>query len=103
MPIIKNILSGDIVYPTKKQLTLVVKNRQNVVFQSPAYALSSENEIGSFDVLPEHANFISLIRKHIVIHRLGAPDFEIPISAGIMKVWKDQVNVYLDIFSALSS
>ena len=95
-----NIL-GENITLDNEGLTVNIKNRQNTVFQSQALAVSSENEIGKFDVLSQHANFISLIKKSVTIKRKNAPDFSIPIDLGIMKVWENQVFVYLDVFSNL--
>jgi len=40
---------------------------KEVFFEGEAESVSSENQLGKFDVLPQHANFISLIFNEVII------------------------------------
>lgn len=46
------------------------------IFEGDAYAVSSTNTMGKFDILPFHANFISLVQKHPIILRVKKKDAE---------------------------
>lgn len=78
-------------------LNVVVRNREQVLLEEKVSAVTSYNDKGVFDILPEHENFISLIKDRIIIHR-GPKDKpqEIRIDNGIMRVYQDNVYLYLN-------
>lgn len=76
---------------------LSILDRERMIFQEQVAAVSSVNGTGPFDILPDHANFISLITDKIVIHKLDGTEQELPISQGILRVYKNQANVFLGV------
>lgn len=67
------------------------------LYEGEAYAVSSLNERGPFDVLPAHTNFITLVNKHIVIHETETEKKEFEVDSGIMKVINNTVTIFLGI------
>jgi F0F1-type ATP synthase epsilon subunit len=78
---------------------VVVKNRESTLADREAFAVTSHNDVGPFDVLPRHANFISIINKEVVIRAVDGTEQKIEINKGIMNVQDNTVSVYLDIAS----
>lgn len=78
-------------------LRVLVKNRKEILVQEDALAITSYNELGIFDILPKHENFISLITKAIVIHKTDGSKVPMVISKGLMKVFENNVSIFLDI------
>jgi F-type H+-transporting ATPase subunit epsilon len=67
-------------------------------YDGQALSVSAENATGSFDILPGHHNFISLlIPCNLVIRAAGENGQKIRISGGVMHVKADKVIVFLDI------
>jgi hypothetical protein len=67
-------------------------------YDGQALSVSAVNDTGSFDILPGHHNFISLlIACNLVIRVAGESGQKIRISGGIMHVKADKVIVFLDI------
>ncbi len=66
-------------------------------FEGEASALSAKNEKGAFDVLLDHANFISLLPagKVAVLTRFGKREFD--ISRGILKVSNNRVILFANV------
>jgi F0F1-type ATP synthase epsilon subunit len=77
-------------------LTVVVKNKDNVLYSGQAFAVSAMNDKGPFDVLAEHESFISLIKGKITIHTTPEQKREIQIENGILRTYKDKVYVYVN-------
>ncbi len=50
------------------------RSREEVTFEGEALALTSVNDKGKFDVLPNHANFISLIKDYVIIKKKDGID-----------------------------
>lgn len=77
-------------------LTLVVRNKNKVLYNGSVYAVTCVNDKGVFDILPQHQNFISLIKEEVTIHLTPKDQQEIPIDNGIVRVHKDKVYVYVN-------
>lgn len=84
------------------QLTVSVKSRDKVFFENVARALTSYNPKGVFDILPYHANFISLVKEWIIIHKIDGQSERIDIASGIIKVQDNRVDVFLDIVNPMN-
>lgn len=78
-------------------LSVVVRDRGGVIFIGKADAVSSFNDKGPFDILPLHANFISLINKAIILRLEEAVEKNISIDTGIIKVRENNVEVYIGV------
>ncbi len=65
------------------------------LFSGEVLSVSSINSVGPFDILPEHAKFVTLVEKQSVVLRL--PDGqkkEYKFNLAIIHVKDNQVNVY---------
>jgi len=81
---------------TASNLTVVVRNKDKVLYSGQVAAVTSINDKGIFDILPQHANFISLIKEKVIIHPSLKKNNEIQIENGILRVYKDKVYVYVN-------
>ena len=80
-----------------EKLTAVIRDRNALLFQGQVEAVSSFNDKGPFDVLSQHENFISLIKKFIIIHLPGKQEKRIDLTSGVLKVKDNSVEVYVGI------
>lgn len=64
-------------------------------FEGEARAVSSENKVGKFDILPEHANFISLIFNSLTIHTQEEKTYN--FSRGVLEVTEGKVRIFLEV------
>lgn len=78
------------------QINVVVRNRENVLFEDKAEAVTSYNDKGVFDILPEHESFISIIKDKVIIHKTLKDNQEIQIQNGVLRVYKDNINIYVN-------
>lgn len=68
---------------------------QSIILEADAQSVSSKNSQGSFDVLPQHANFITVIENSPITVRTAGQKpqtFKFPIA--IMHVQSDKVDIY---------
>ena len=85
------------------KIHLMIRNKDKIFFSEDVKAVTSYNDKGVFDVLPRHANFISMIIKGIIIHKFDRTRETFPIKiGGVMKVKDNTVSCYIDL-SALDS
>ena len=81
----------------KPRLKLVIKSRKKEFYNDYASSVTSSNDTGIFDVLPHHANFITLIKDFIVVDQGLPTRQEFKLERGVMSVKGDTVNAYLGI------
>lgn len=75
-------------------LRIVAKNK--ILFEGEARSVSSHNNIGNFDILPEHASFISLIDSEVSFIDQAGGSQQFPINQGLIKVIDNQVTVLIE-------
>jgi len=78
-------------------LDVVIRERGREVFKGKAYAVSGTNEIGPFDILFNHANFVAKVREKITIHSDKNSKKDFIIEEGIIHVKENLVEVFLGI------
>lgn len=64
-------------------------------FQGKVEAISCQNNLGDFDILPGHINFITLIFKKITIHISSNKKISYEFNRGVLEVSENKVNVFL--------
>lgn len=78
-------------------LFVTVRDREKIVFEEEVEAITSNNEVGIFDVLPEHTSFITIIKDFLIIHRKKAEKQHMKVDQGVLKVNSNKVFVYLGV------
>lgn len=79
-------------------LTVRIVSPKQEFYNGPALSVSSVNSAGKFDILPQHANFLTLVQRAPITVRppQGQPlTFNFPLA--IVYLSKNQVNIYTDI------
>ncbi len=66
-------------------------------FHGRAYSVTAENNLGPFDILPQHANLISLIQKKIIVKTKEGKEVNYQFRNGVMEVSGNVVKVFLGI------
>lgn len=82
---------------TDAKINVTVRDRNKVLFNGMATGLTSKNSKGIFDILQNHANFISLVNETLFIHQNGFPDIMIPMNNAIIKVKENRVEVFVGV------
>ncbi len=81
----------------REVLQVKVYSPFKLYFDEPAYSITAVNTTGTFDVLPRHHSFISLLEPcELAIDSQRGP-IPITISGGIMHVHGNRVVVFLDV------
>ena len=65
-------------------------------FEVKASAVSSENKTGRFDILPGHANFISVIYNSLVLYTMEKKQDVYYFTRGIVEVSANDVKLFLE-------
>ncbi len=80
-----------------KQLYVKIHSPFEVFFEGKAFSISAVNKLGPFDILPGHANFITILESEpIKLHTKQEERF-ISIDGGIMWVYGGNVKVFANL------
>lgn len=77
-----------------QSIHVTIKNKDGNIYDDDVTALTSINDVGVFDILPLHANFISLIKNKIIVHKKN-DSREFQIGYGVLQVKNDSVTIFL--------
>lgn len=77
-------------------LTVVIRNKDKILYSGQAYAVTCVNDRGVFDILPQHESFISLIKDKVTVRKSPREKQEIQIENGILRNYKDKVYIYVN-------
>ena len=78
-------------------ITVLVKSLKKTYFEGKASSLTSLNDTGEFDILSEHANFISLIKKYVIIDKGLTSEQKLVVSNGVLRVKENKVEIFLEV------
>lgn len=79
-------------------LTVRIISPKETIFYGPALSVSSTNSLGKFDILPEHANFITITQNQpISINQPSKRPLTFNFPIAIIYTYKNAVNIYTDI------
>jgi F0F1-type ATP synthase epsilon subunit len=79
------------------KLFVSINSPEKVLWEGEADAVSSLNSAGVFDILPGHANFITITNKQSVLVRRSDGDREFNPDTAVIYVRSNLVTVYTDI------
>lgn len=83
--------------PKQKNLDVTIVTPEEVLFEGKAQSVSCHNPNGSFDVLYEHTNFMSMIDKEITIIEPNGNTRNFPIEQALIQVKSNEVTVLVNI------
>ena len=68
---------------------------QELILETEAEAVSSKNIRGDFDILPEHANFITVVENYPILIRVPKQKpIILKFNLAIIMVTENNVNIY---------
>ena len=77
-----------------KKLKVSINSPQAVIWEGYADSVSSENNVGVFDILPEHSNFITMIEKNLIIIRNEKEQTKFKFERSLLLTKNDEVFIY---------
>lgn len=81
--------------PQLQNLLVTVVSPQQIIYSGEAKSISSTNSSGLFDLIPEHANFVTIIENQPIIIRTNnnqKVEFKFPLA--IIYITANTVKIY---------
>lgn len=80
-----------------KGLQVKVVSRDGVQFEGKCEAISSINPVGEFDVLEDHANFITPVAHQVTVHLGKTRKKNFKLKKGLVMIKDNQASVFVGI------
>lgn len=74
-----------------------VRTKSDIVYEGKCNSITSHNSRGTFNVLPMHTNFITLIDSYVTVDLGLSDEKKFDLDRGIMYVMSNSVNIYLGV------
>jgi len=78
-------------------LSVKVSTAEKVIWEGEAESVSSYNTQGSFDILPKHANFVTIVRQKPIIIRRKNFEKILSFNVAVIHTHDSIVRIYADI------
>jgi F0F1-type ATP synthase epsilon subunit len=85
----------------EKLLAVQVMNPNKILWKGEAKSISSKNNYGPFDLLPEHANFVTLVKKEPIIIRGTEEEKTFSFDSAVIYIHKNEVLIFAQIESKI--
>lgn len=82
-------------------LSVKIMNPNEILWEGEANSISSKNASGPFDILPQHANFITLIKEKvpIIVRSASEGEKEFLFDSAVIQVHGDNILIFTQIES----
>lgn len=82
----------------KPTFHLRISNPERTFYDGQAYSLSSANKSGPFDILPDHAQFVSLLdNATVTVHQEDDKTQSYTVNRGLISARGNEVKVFVDL------
>lgn len=81
----------------KQELHVKVISPFEIIYEGKARSLSARNAVGTFDILPGHVNFMTLLEAGDVVVLTSVDERRYALDHGILKVNRNTVVVFANI------
>ena len=79
---------------TPTELKVSISSVEDRLWEGDAQSVSSENQSGAFDILPGHANFITMIEGKPIIIRTGSEEKTFNYHNAVLYVYEGEVRIF---------
>jgi F0F1-type ATP synthase epsilon subunit len=81
-----------------EEFSVTITNAEERIWEGVAHSVSSKNSAGQFDILPGHANFVTMVKNEpIVIRNRAKEDQTFIYKTAVLTVKDNKVKIYSDI------
>lgn len=81
-----------------EEFAVTITNAEERLWEGMAQSVSSKNSAGQFDILPRHANFVTMIKNEPIVIKVSMKEDQIfTYKTAVLTVKDNKVEIYSDI------
>lgn len=84
-------------FTKEPELSVKAYSMRSVLYSGSAFSISAKNRLGPFDILPGHANLISILSDCELTIETPGGSREFSIVNGLLKVSNNSVSLFVDL------
>ncbi len=92
-----NTTKPTIINDSDLEVYVKIRSRTKTFFEGNAKSVTSINQTGVFDILPMHANFITLIKDYVLVNKGLPTEKKVQIKSAVLSVIGTKVDVYVEV------
>jgi F0F1-type ATP synthase epsilon subunit len=81
---------------TSSTLSVIARAPFHIYYEGPAQSVSAVNRVGAFDILPDHADFFSILSPGEIIIETGSDPIVFNAHNGIIAVRNNEVMLFVN-------
>lgn len=81
----------------EETLNVRIVSPKKLLWEGKAVAVAGHNSLGDFSILPEHANYVSLIDQAVTVFISKKEQRKIPLSHGLIFCRENTIQVFTDL------
>jgi len=89
-------MTDPILQGVQDKLSVLIKSRKETLYDGEAITVTSNNDEGVFDILPHHANFITMVKDFVIV-RTSDEEKKFEVKKGVLRVTDNKINLYLTV------
>ncbi len=78
------------------ELTVRAHSMRGMLYEGQAFSVSAKNKLGPFDILPGHANLISILLDCSINIETPTGSKQFAIDSGLIKVSDNAIDLFVD-------
>ncbi|OGC59241.1 hypothetical protein A3A70_00950 [candidate division WWE3 bacterium RIFCSPLOWO2_01_FULL_42_11] len=83
--------------PETALLKVIIQNPDEIVWQGEAISVSSINSAGPFDILPQHAKFISILENQKISVRTQTQTLSFNFYTSVLSIENNVVTIFANL------
>lgn len=76
-------------------MRVIIRDQNGIIEDGYYKYVTSFNDVGEFDILAQHANFISLIKNYVILDKTLKSERKITIESGVLKCVNERVEIFI--------
>ncbi len=76
-------------------MRIVILSKEKVLYDGYVKTVTSHNDVGTFDILENHANFITMLKDEVLLDKGTQKEKRFDVKEGVLSVADDRVEIFL--------
>lgn len=77
-------------------IKVLIRTMDKILYEDECTTLTTFNDVGTLDILEQHANFISLIKNYITLNIGTNTEQTFKFDQGVLRVRDNKVEIYIN-------
>ncbi|HXK52926.1 hypothetical protein H6802_01620 [Candidatus Nomurabacteria bacterium] len=77
-------------------ISVQIVSKKRLIYQGKATSVTSKNRVGEFDILEQHANFITLMEDYVILNHKTNAEQVYELKSGLLVAENNKVAIFVE-------